>query len=196
MAAGSCSSSSTSSDTTTKDDSLRNGCRRTTAAGCVSWALKGERVAGAYRRHLFGNATLQDLPTSPRFTFCATNLGSGALVRFERRRIADWRVGRIARPDVELAVAVACSSAFPPVLSPYRLRLGDADWQTDASNELATAEHRDELVLTDGGVYDNLGSRPPGSAAARLSSRTRVDRCRLTPTRTPTGRARPCASCR
>jgi NTE family protein len=58
----------------------------------------GERVAGAYRRHLFGNATLQDLPASPRFIFCATNLGSGALVRFERRRLAVWRVGRIARP--------------------------------------------------------------------------------------------------
>jgi hypothetical protein len=40
MAAGSCSSSSTSSDTTTKDESRRNGCRRTTEAGCGSWALK------------------------------------------------------------------------------------------------------------------------------------------------------------
>jgi SnoaL-like domain len=35
-----CSSSSTSSDTTTRDESRRNGCRRTTEAGCVSWALK------------------------------------------------------------------------------------------------------------------------------------------------------------
>jgi NTE family protein len=131
--------------------------RRAVLGGLLTRGSVGERVAGAYRRHLFGNATLQDLPASPRFIFCATNLGSGALVRFERRRLADWRVGRIARPDVELAVAVACSSAFPPVLSPYRLRLGDADWQTDPSNELPTPEHRDELVLTDGGVYDNLG---------------------------------------
>src|SRR4051794_7599630 len=45
MAAGSYSSSSTSSGTTIKDGSRRNGCRRTTGAGCVSWALKaGERA--------------------------------------------------------------------------------------------------------------------------------------------------------
>lgn len=117
----------------------------------------GERVAEAYRDHAFGKATLQDLPDRPRFVINATNMGSGALARFSRAEIADYRVGRIDSPDVELAVAVACSSAFPPVLSPYRLDTGSVEWVTEDGNDLATADQRDELVLSDGGVYDNLG---------------------------------------
>ena len=31
------------------------------------------------------------------------------------------------------------------------------DWMDEDGNDLATLEHRDELVLSDGGVYDNLG---------------------------------------
>ena len=116
-----------------------------------------ERVAAAYRRHLFGAATLQDLPDAPEFVINATNVASGALARFSKRHLADWRVGRILSPRIELAVAVACSSAFPPVLSPYRLDLRGAPWRTEPSNDLIGPEHRDELVLSDGGVYDNLG---------------------------------------
>jgi NTE family protein len=125
--------------------------------GVVTPETIAERVAGAYRRRLFCERTLQDLPERPRFIINATNVGSGALVRFEREQVADWRVGRVERPEVEVAVAVACSSAFPPVLSPYRLSLGDAEWVTEPSCDLALPEHRDELVLSDGGVYDNLG---------------------------------------
>ena len=31
------------------------------------------------------------------------------------------------------------------------------DWVDEDGNDLTTVEHRDELVLSDGGVYDNLG---------------------------------------
>jgi NTE family protein len=121
------------------------------------FATVGERVAAAYRAHLFGDAKLGDLPKAPRFVFNATNVGSGSVLRFNSAPyVADWRVGRVLEADVDIAVAVACSSAFPPVLSPFRLSLS-GKWTTDAGNDLATPEHRDELVLTDGGVYDNLG---------------------------------------
>lgn len=126
-------------------------------SGLVALGTIAERVAGAYRRHLFGEATLQDLPEAPRFIVNATNVGSGALVRFERRQLADWRVGRIDAPRISLATAVACSSAFPPVLSPYRLDTTRAEWITEDGNDLATPDQRDQLVLSDGGVYDNLG---------------------------------------
>jgi NTE family protein len=116
-----------------------------------------EEVADAYREHLFGNRRLTDLPETPRFILNATNMGSGALVRFTRRSLTDWRVGRIDRPDVDLATAVACSSAFPPFLSPHRLDTSGMRWETEARNDLATTDERDELVLSDGGVYDNLG---------------------------------------
>ncbi len=58
---------------------------------------------------------------------------------------------------IPLADAVAASSAFPPLLSPFTLDLSRAAWQTEPGNDLTGAAFRDELTLTDGGVYDNLG---------------------------------------
>ena len=115
-----------------------------------------ERLADAYSEHLFGTAVLADLPSRPDFVINATNIGSGALARFERTGVTDWRVGSLPDPEIPVATAVACSSAFPPILSPHRLR-PMVDWMDEDGNDLATLEHRDELVLADGGVYDNLG---------------------------------------
>lgn len=100
---------------------------------------------------------LAALPASPVFVFNATNLGSGKLVRFTRDGVADWRVGRAREPGLHLAAAVAASAAFPPFLSPYLLNLRGAEWTDEEGNDLANADYRDELALTDGGVYDNLG---------------------------------------
>jgi NTE family protein len=119
-----------------------------------------DRVASTYRRHLFGRTTLQDLPDQPRFVFNATNLESGVLMRFSKPYLADYRVGRIANPELDLAVAVAASSAFPPVLSPFVLRLKGQTWVTEKPGEepdLVGPRFRDEITLSDGGVYDNLG---------------------------------------
>jgi NTE family protein len=115
------------------------------------------RVAAAYRRHLFGRATLQDLPHRPRFIFNSTNIATGSLVRFSRRYVADWRVGRIERPELQLAEVVACSSAYPPLLGPHRLSLRGQRWITEDGNDLTGPEYRERWLLSDGGVYDNLG---------------------------------------
>src|SRR5271165_2595679 len=72
-----------------------------------------DRVAAAYRKHLFGDTTLQDLPDQPRFVFNATNLESGVLFRFSKPYLADYRVGQVLKPRLALASAVAASSAFP-----------------------------------------------------------------------------------
>ncbi|KQT94743.1 patatin [Marmoricola sp. Leaf446] len=121
------------------------------------WDTAPERVVDAYRRHLFGDATLQDLPDEPRFVINATNVESGALMRFSKRYLADYRVGRVLSPRVGLAAAVAAYSAFPPFLSPAVLDLRDADWVDDEGNDLATEAYRGRISLSDGGVYDNLG---------------------------------------
>ena len=120
-----------------------------------------DKIVGDYRKYLFGHATLQDLPPDPpRFVINATNVQSGALWRFSRSYMADYRVGRVPLPTVELAVAVAASSAFPPVLSPLELDL-DASAFAPASGQPSEDLHREpytsHAVLTDGGVYDNLG---------------------------------------
>jgi NTE family protein len=116
-----------------------------------------DRVVKAYRKHLFAKTTLQDLPDQPRFVINATNLESGVLMRFSKPYLADYRVGRINEPGLPLAVAVAASSAFPPVLSPCTVDLEHEDWITDEGNDLTGDEFRNEIRLSDGGVYDNLG---------------------------------------
>jgi NTE family protein len=118
------------------------------------------RLAAAYRRHLFGGATLQDLPSDeegPRFVINATNLQSGALWRFSRPYLADYRVGMIADPEVTLADAVAASSAFPPVLAPARPRFEESQYLPKSGEDLQTPPFTTRPVLADGGVYDNLG---------------------------------------
>jgi NTE family protein len=127
------------------------------AAGLLTPGTVAEKVAGAYRKHLFGDATLQALPNEPRFVINATNLQTGALWRFSKPYMADWRIGRVNDPEVALADAVAASSAFPPVLSPMRLKVDPADWALEDRGELHEQPYTSDVVLSDGGVYDNLG---------------------------------------
>jgi NTE family protein len=114
-----------------------------------------QRAAAAYDRHLYKGKTLQQLPDEPRFVFNATNLVTGVLWRFSKPYMGDYRVGRIMKPDLPLATAVGASAAFPPPLSPLRIDLPDTGWNLDKA-ELGDA-FRKTAVLSDGGVYDNLG---------------------------------------
>ena len=123
----------------------------------------GGRLAAAYRKHLFGATSLQQIPADPEFVFNATNLQSGALWRFSRVYMWDYRVGEVKSPTLELAVAVAASSAFPPFLSPVVLDLDDGAYETGSGDKPGTNEslqcppYTTRVVLADGGVYDNLG---------------------------------------
>jgi NTE family protein len=117
----------------------------------------GQRIAAAYDKHLFNGATLQDLPDSPRFVINATNVQSCVLWRFSKPYMGDYRVGRVLRPKTSLARAVAASSAFPPVLSPVELDVDPDSFSTDPNADLQRVPFTSKIVLTDGGVYDNLG---------------------------------------
>jgi NTE family protein len=130
--------------------------------GAVLPGTIAEKVANAYDRHLYNGATLQDLPdevegVAPRFIFNASNVQSGALFRFSKPYIWDWRVGKIERPRERLALAVAASSAFPPVLSPLTLEYEHGDYTPGTGRDLQQPPYTTRPVLTDGGVYDNLG---------------------------------------
>jgi NTE family protein len=138
-------------------------------SGMVLPGSIADKVTDAYRKHLFGNATLQALPLEqPRFVINATNVQSGALWRFSRPYMADYRVGVVRNPTIELAVAVAASSAFPPMLSPLRMELEPALYDPPSgrpSEDLHREPFLTDVVLTDGGVYDNLG---PGDRLEEL----------------------------
>jgi NTE family protein len=69
----------------------------------------------------------------------------------------DYRVGKVSKPMVPLAHAVAASSAFPPVLSPFELRLKESDFDKKSGLDLQRPPFTTRVVLSDGGVYDNLG---------------------------------------
>jgi NTE family protein len=119
-----------------------------------------DRIVSAYKDYLFNEATLQDLPSDtegPRFVINATNIQSGALWRFSKPFMADYLVGMVENPTVPLAFAVGASSAFPPVLSPARLPLQHTDFVPDPKCPLQREPFTTEVILSDGGVYDNLG---------------------------------------
>jgi NTE family protein len=116
-----------------------------------------DRVSGAYREHVFGKTKLKDLPDEPRFIFNATSMQTGSLWRFSKPYMADYRVGVVPNPDVDLATAVAASSAFPPILSPVEVDLDPDKFSPNERGPLFQDPYNKKAVLSDGGVYDNLG---------------------------------------
>jgi NTE family protein len=145
-------------------------------AGIFGFLTQGRVAAHCAQRvydKLLEHKTLQELPDDgtcggeregPRFIFCATNLSTGSLFRFSRAYMADYRIGLADFPNLPLATAVAASAAFPPVLSPLRLKLSSyefkAEPEPDPDNEELPpdplpAKLRKRALLTDGGVYDN-----------------------------------------
>lgn len=119
----------------------------------------GDEVAEAYDRKLFHGAKLQGLSdSSPNFLFYGTNYQTGSSIRIEKSKLLDYKIGLYPDPDLSIAKVAGISSAFPPVMSPVTLRTDPNQWV-----EIPTAKHfenyklRKKLILTDGGVYDNLG---------------------------------------
>ena len=108
-----------------------------------------DRVRGRTRDRLFGDALVQH----PRragldVVLNATELRTGTAFRFGSHASACSRFGSV-REDVLVATAVAASAAYPAFLPALHKRY--------------TFERRGEtkmerVVLTDGGVYDNLGA--------------------------------------
>ena len=127
--------------------------------GLASLGGVSRRVAKTYHDHLFGELSLRDLPDAPEFVFCTTNVQSGALFRMTKKYAWDYKVGRIDRPRIRLAKVVAASSAFPPFLSPFTLHLEPSDFEP-GSGDLDRQDLQRRVLLTDGGVYDNLGLEP------------------------------------
>jgi NTE family protein len=112
-------------------------------------------LAAYYNKLLFRGRTLQDLPDRPNFVFNATNLQSRSLWRYTKSYTWHYGAGLAqSLPTDELAVVVAASSSFPPFLSPLRKKLKRDDWKPTGD---AAQAFLPWVVLSDGGIYDNLG---------------------------------------
>jgi len=134
-------------------------------------------LADAYQPLL--RQRLCDLPqpgkNTPRFVFCATNVKTGACWHFHggpRARMGDFYVGYCDVGQVRVSDAVAASSAFPPGFSALELersatvnftRVDPWGKTQPLSAKRHDQDHGDRslpILLTDGGVYDNLGVEP------------------------------------
>ena len=143
---------------------LQSFCTRTIDKAAVGWGALlpgksiGDVLADIYDE-MYQGRTLAELPDTPQFVFNATNLQTGRLVRMQKLRLADYSIGEIRQPKLRLAVAVAASSAFPPVLSPVTIAAGAVGrWKDlDGTSHFGDPAFIRTLSLTDGGAYDNLG---------------------------------------
>lgn len=117
---------------------VRGLASRTIDIPSVLWGLLlpggvARQIARHYRKHLFGRATLRDLPDTVRFVINATSLETGKLFRFSRPYMADYSVG----------------------ISPFILKVKPADF--DVVEPGVGPDMLTDIALSDGGVYDNLG---------------------------------------
>lgn len=120
-----------------------------------------ETLAQVYRERLTGLA-LADLPETPRFIFCATDMAYGVNWIFQRERMGDYQTGYVEPSgDWPVSRAVAASSCFPPVFNPIPMRVDPARLKGGMA---PPGPERDAclrgLRLTDGGNYDNMGLEP------------------------------------
>jgi NTE family protein len=113
-------------------------------------------------------------PQVPRFVFCATNLRTGACWHFHggpQARMGDYYVGYSDACCIRVSDTVAASSAFPPGFSAFHLPRPPADkisridpWGEERPISAKRQEDHSPaskpILLTDGGVYDNLGVEP------------------------------------
>ncbi len=78
----------------------------------------------------------------------ACELRRGTAFRFGNKKAGDWKHGELVDWDMDVALAVAASAAYPLLLPAL-----DRKWKFRKSGQ--ETYHR--VLLTDGGVYDNLG---------------------------------------
>ncbi len=125
------------------------------------WPTLASRLLKRYYYKRLTRRTIDQLPERPRFVFCATDILFGVNFVFEKSRVGDYQAGYIKpAPAWPLAYAVAASSSFPPVFDPIGLPGRHEPLTGGAYKKEGWEELIKTLRLSDGGVYDNLGTEP------------------------------------
>lgn len=105
----------------------------------------------ALNRRLFGNKLLTDLRRDNlEVVINACDLRSGSAFRFGATKSGCWTYGKLTNNDLPVALAVAASAAYP-ILLPAIDKSFEFENKSGSRNS-----HR--VVLTDGGIFDNLGT--------------------------------------
>jgi predicted acylesterase/phospholipase RssA len=130
--------------------------RRWVVAGWLPPYRRSQQLIRAYDK-LYDGAVLETLGATNRPKVCilATSLISGDLCAFTSKGLCQNcttdRKEVTMIPHLPVSVAVAASSAFPPLFPPVHLNRRDLGV---IGPELPAGE-----ILSDGGVFDNLGIR-------------------------------------
>lgn len=118
---------------------------------------------------LFGDATVDQPAKDVEVVLNACDLRSGSAFRFGSAESGCARYGRLSDNRVPVALAVAASAAFPLLLPAIDRR--------DEFIGFKGGRHTERVMLTDGGVYDNLGTTclEPGRSSEYSSNVHLVD---------------------
>lgn len=111
-------------------------------------------------KSLFGDKTVRDVSRDSLHTVInATELRTGSAFRFGSQESGCWRFGTIAPQEALVADAVAASAAYPVLLPALERKYR-------FSKHGSTTEPT-RVLLTDGGVFENLGVSPmePGRSS-------------------------------
>lgn len=113
------------------------------------WASRTTAFESVLRNRLFGNTIVREpCRTGLDVILNATELRTGTAFRFGSRASACSRYGTV-KEDVFVATAVAASAAYPAFLPALHNQ-----YTFEQNGEMRT----ERVVLTDGGVYDNLAA--------------------------------------
>ena len=113
------------------------------------WASRSGAMRQALEHRLFHEIKLAEVKRlNIDVVFNACELRTGTAFHFSNRCSGNWRLGIVKDNDITVAHAVACSAAYPIYLPGF-----------DQKYTFAKKGHSKEerVILTDGGIYDNLG---------------------------------------
>ena len=112
------------------------------------FASRTTLLEAVLEERLFNRVRLGDLPRHPQLVVNATELRTGSAFRFGTLESGSWRWGKLHGNSVSVAHAVAASAAYPLFLPAF-----DETLTFDQNGQVSDQR----VVLTDGGIYDNLG---------------------------------------
>jgi len=116
-------------------------------------SLKPYSMTEAFRNVLYKELFFALTMCSPRrydieIVIGACELRTGTAFRFGTLKTGCWRHGEVVDNSIDVALGVAASAAYPIFLPAI-----DRTWKFRKKEE----EREQRVLLTDGGVYDNLG---------------------------------------
>jgi predicted acylesterase/phospholipase RssA/molybdopterin/thiamine biosynthesis adenylyltransferase len=133
------------------------------------WVSRTDAFEDTLAARLFGDKMMSDPRRADLDVILnACDLRTGSAFRFGSQESGTWRLGTVPGNEIEVATAVAASAAYPLLLPAM-----DRTWEFERRGEVS----KRRVVLTDGGVFDNLGTSclEPGRSAKFSTNVVGVD---------------------